>query len=106
MVDPELYRQLPHDWSIGLADVVHSTEAIAEGRYKTVNTVGAAVLAAVTNALPGSIYPFAFGGDGASLAVPEVDAPVVETTLARTAAWAGGFARSQSSCGDDPDHCD
>jgi hypothetical protein len=88
VVDPELYRQLPHDWSIGLADVVHSTEAIAEGRYKTVNTVGAAVLAAVTNALPGSIYPFAFGGDGASLAVPEVDAPVVETTLARTAAWA------------------
>jgi hypothetical protein len=88
VVDPELYRQLPHDWSIGVADVVHSTEAIAEGRYKTVNTVGAAVLAAVTNALPGAIYPFAFGGDGASLAVPEVDAPIVEATLARTAAWA------------------
>jgi hypothetical protein len=88
VVDPELYQQLPHDWSIGLADVVHSTEAIAKGRYKTVNTVGAAVLAAVTNALPGAIYPFAFGGDGASLAVPEVDAPIVETTLARTAAWA------------------
>ena len=46
------------------------------------------MLAAVTNALPGAIYPFAFGGDGASLAVPEVDAPIVEATLARTAAWA------------------
>ena len=88
VVDPELYRQLPHDWSIGLADVVHSTEAIAEGRYKTVNTVGAAVLAAVTNALPDVTYPFAFGGDGASLAIHEAEVPTVQTTLARTAAWA------------------
>jgi hypothetical protein len=88
ILDPDVYRQLPHDWSIGVADVVHSTQAIAEGRYKTVNTVGAAVLAAVTNALPGAIYPFSFGGDGASLAVPEVDVPTVETALARTAAWA------------------
>ena len=91
VVDPFLYRQLPPDWSIGLADIVNSTEAIAEGRYKTVNTVGAAVLAAVTNALPGVAYPFAFGGDGASLAVSEVDAPAARTALAQTAAWAEEF---------------
>ena len=88
VVDPERYRRLPEDWSIGVADVVHSTDAIAEGRYKAVNTVGAAVLAAVTNALPGTAYPFAFGGDGASLAIPQDDAQIVRETLARTAAWA------------------
>jgi hypothetical protein len=84
---PEHYRTLPTDWMIGLTDVVHSTQAIARGRYKAVNAVGAAVLAAVSNALPRTAFPFAFGGDGASLAVPGSDAQSVRETLARTAAW-------------------
>ena len=36
---------------IGFADVVQSTKAIAENRYKAVNMAGAAVIVAVTNAL-------------------------------------------------------
>jgi hypothetical protein len=40
-----------------------------------------------TNALPRTAFPFAFGGDGASLAVPGSDAQSVRETLARTAAW-------------------
>ena len=82
------YTALPDDWVVGIADVVHSTEAILQGRYKAVNTVGAAVLAAVTNMLPGVSFPFVFGGDGASLALPKQHAAAATDALARTAAWA------------------
>jgi hypothetical protein len=87
IMDPGLYRPLPDDWVIGLADVVASTQAIAEGRYKIVNTAGAAVIAAVANALGAREFPFVFGGDGASFAVPFRDADVARKALAETAAW-------------------
>src|SRR5437868_12828593 len=69
LMDPALYAPLPDDWSIGVADIVDSTKAIAAQRYKAVNMAGAAVIAAVTNALEGREFPFVFGGDGASFAV-------------------------------------
>src|SRR4051812_28397749 len=50
LMDPALYAPLPDDWSIGVADIVDSTKAIAAQRYKAVNMAGAAVIAAVTNA--------------------------------------------------------
>jgi len=50
LMDPVLYSPLPDDWSIGVADIVDSTKAIAAQRYKAVNMAGAAVIAAVTNA--------------------------------------------------------
>ena len=64
VVDPAQYRPLPEDWLIGLTDVVSSTKAIESGRYKAVNTAGASVIAAVSNALESRTFPFAFGGDG------------------------------------------
>src|SRR5688572_3282723 len=70
LVNPAFYRPLPDDWAIGLADVVQSTLAIRANRYKAVNMAGAAVIAAVSNALPHQDFPFVFGGDGASFAVP------------------------------------
>ena len=73
IMDPARYRPLPDDWLIGLTDVVSSTQAIENGRYKAVNTAGASVIAAVTNALPGRKFPFVFGGDGASFAVAAAD---------------------------------
>ncbi|MGB7075804.1 MAG: DUF3095 family protein, partial [Xanthobacteraceae bacterium] len=69
LMDPGHYTPLPIDWLVGIADVVASTKAIAEKRYKAVNMAGAAVIAAVTNALGGREFPFVFGGDGASFAV-------------------------------------
>ena len=45
------YRPLPDGWTLGFADVVGSTQAIAEGRYKAVNFVAAGVVASVSNAL-------------------------------------------------------
>jgi hypothetical protein len=82
------YRPLPDDWIIAVADVSHSTEAIQQGRYREVNTAGAAVLAAVSNALPDLQFPFTFGGDGASFAAPGAYSSIIKDTLAKTAAWA------------------
>jgi hypothetical protein len=87
LMDPALYSPLPEDWIIGIADVVESTKAIAEQRYKAVNMAGASVIAAVTNALAGREYPFVFGGDGASFAVSPHDLERARDALAATAAW-------------------
>ena len=73
IADPSRYQPLPDDWVLGLADVVQSTQAIADNRYKAVNMAGAAVIAAVANALGNRDFPFVFGGDGASFAVPPAD---------------------------------
>jgi len=87
IMDPARYQPLPDDWLIGLTDVVSSTQAIEDGRYKAVNTAGASVIAAVTNALKGRKFPFVFGGDGASFAVPAQDGELARAALAATAAW-------------------
>src|SRR5271156_6263708 len=85
---PASYRPLPEDWSVGFADVVGSTLAIAEGRYKAVNMVGAGVIAAIANALDRRPFPFVFGGDGASFAASASDAPAASDALAAMAAFA------------------
>jgi hypothetical protein len=87
LMDPGLYSALPDDWIIGIADIVESTRAIAEARYKAVNMAGAAVIAAVTNALEGREFPFVFGGDGASFAVSPDDLDRARDALAATARW-------------------
>src|SRR5262245_431376 len=87
LMDPKLYVPLPDDWSIGVADIVGSTKAIAAQRYKAVNMAGAAVIAAVTHGLGGREFPFVFGGDGASFAVAPGDLDLAREALAATAAW-------------------
>jgi hypothetical protein len=66
------YAPLPDDWWMLIADVAGSTQAIREGRYKSVNMVGASAIMAVLNVRGTVEIPFAFGGDGATLAVPPV----------------------------------
>src|SRR5258708_14113264 len=86
LMDPALYSPLPGDWTIGVADIVESTKAIAQARYKAVNMAGAPVLPAVTNALEGREVPFVFGGEGPSFAVsphdlgPPPEAPAATPT--------------------------
>ncbi|BDA84900.1 hypothetical protein Sa4125_24420 [Aureimonas sp. SA4125] len=87
LADPATYAPVPDGWVLGLADIVQSTEAIGAGRYKEVNTAAAAVIAALSNALPGKLLPFVFGGDGASFALAPDDEAVGRQALARTAAW-------------------
>jgi len=87
VMDPRRFSPLPGDWVVGTADVVQSTKAIAENRYKAVNMAGAAVIVAVTNALNDRDFPFVFGGDGASFAVPAGAAAAARQALAETATW-------------------
>src|SRR5215470_5243018 len=65
LMDPKLYVPLPDDWTIGVADIVESTKAIAAQRYKAVNMAGAAV----------------------SFAVAPGDLDLAREALAATAAW-------------------
>jgi hypothetical protein len=87
LMEPSLYLPLPDEWTVGVADIVESTKAIAAKRYKAVNMAGAAVIAAVTNALDGREFPFVFGGDGASFAVSPDDLARAREALAATATW-------------------
>lgn len=81
---PDVYAPLPDDWQVGVTDVVRSTEAIGQGRYKAVNMAGAASVGAVMNALGQVPFPFVFGGDGAILAVPPDLAGKAADALAAT----------------------
>lgn len=62
---------LPDDWCVIIADIENSTAAVASGRYKDVNIVGAAIIAAITGVDSTITIPYVFGGDGATLVVPE-----------------------------------
>lgn len=86
VVDETLYHPLPQDWVIGATDVVGSTRAILENRYKAVNMAGAAGIAAVANVL-GREFPFVFGGDGASFAVPPSGIDLARDAIAATLRW-------------------
>ena len=81
------YRPLPDDWVLGFSDVVGSTKAVADGRYKAVNMVGAGVIAAVSNAIGRRSFPFVFGGDGTSFAVQSSDAEAARQALQAMAAY-------------------
>src|SRR5256884_1404342 len=87
LMDPAMYSPLPDGWTVGVANIVESTKAITNQRYKAVNMAGAAVIAAVTNALDGREFPFVFGGDGASFAVAPGDLAAAREALAATAIW-------------------
>jgi len=87
VADPAVYQPLPDDWALAMADVVSSTAAIAEGRYKSVNMAGAAVISAVLNAVGIKNLPFVFGGDGAFVAVPPGAQAAARGALAEVGAW-------------------
>jgi hypothetical protein len=64
------YVTAPDDWHVVISDVAGSTRAVAEGRYKEVNMIGAACINAVLNITASGEIPYVFGGDGATLLVP------------------------------------
>ena len=84
----ESYTNLPEDWVVGTSDIVGSTKAIAAGKYKTVNMIGAAVISAQINASDGRALPYVFGGDGAAFACPPEHAQTASDALAAVQCWA------------------
>lgn len=89
VADLSAYAPVPADWTVLLTDVVDSTKAIAAGRYKDVNLVGAACITAVLNALSDVSIPFVFGGDGAAVVVPPIGVEAAGGALTALAALAG-----------------
>lgn len=71
VVSDEHYMLAPGSWLLVITDVAGSTKAIEAGRYKDVNAVGVASIVAVKNALSGVAFPYVFGGDGATILVPQ-----------------------------------
>lgn len=82
------YVPLPDGWFVGVADLVHSTQAVHAGHYKVVNTVAAAAIAAIANGLPGRDFPFVFGGDGCGFALPGEHRAFADGVLRAVAGWA------------------
>lgn len=87
-LEAERFQPLPNGWLVGVADVVNSTGAIAAGRYKAVNMVGASVISAVLNIVGQRAFPFVFGGDGAAFALPAGFDGKLRAALAATRTWA------------------
>ncbi|NKJ92519.1 DUF3095 family protein [Rhizobium leguminosarum bv. viciae] len=87
VTDAANYRPLPDGWVLALADIVGSTQAIGAGRYKDVNMAGASVISAVLNAVGKGDYPFAFGGDGALIALPGSLEAAARDALAAAQVW-------------------
>ena len=72
VLDSERHLPIAGDWAIILSDIKGSTQAIAQGRYKEVNMVGAASILSVQNRVGKANVLFVFGGDGATFLVPSV----------------------------------
>ncbi|MFQ6241619.1 DUF3095 domain-containing protein [Sinorhizobium meliloti] len=87
VADEANYRPLPDGWWLAVADIVNSTGAIAEGRYKSVNMAGASVISALMNGLDEKNLAFVFGGDGALAAVPGTLAAKARDVLAAAKTW-------------------
>ncbi|WP_187432073.1 hypothetical protein ROLI_025210 [Roseobacter fucihabitans] len=88
LCDLASFTPMPETWVVGVCDVVNSTTEVANGRYKTVNMVGAAVISAQINAIGNRPFPFVFGGDGASFAIPPEHADAAEQALRAVQRWA------------------
>lgn len=80
----ESYAALPDDWHVALCDVRNSTAAVADGKYRNVNSIGAAAITAIINAAGDIEVPFSFEGDGSLVCVPQQLLEVTRAALAKT----------------------
>lgn len=76
------HAPVPDDWMVAVTDVVRSRDQIAKGRYKAVNMAGVAMISAAMNALGSRELPYAFGGDGAVMALAPREAEALNPVLA------------------------
>jgi len=79
--DQENYHYIPASWYVVITDIKGSTQAIKEGKYREVNALGAASIAALLNAVAPLDIPYVFGGDGATFCIPPGKKQAVESAL-------------------------
>ncbi len=64
------YRDPPMNWYVIITDVINSTTAIQNKKYKEVNTAGSLAVMAISNLIGDMEFPFIFGGDGMTYLLP------------------------------------
>ncbi len=68
---PAVYKNIPDGWSVLMTDIVGSTQAVQDGKYKQINMLGVCAIISVQNVLKTERFPFIFGGDGATILLPD-----------------------------------
>ncbi len=86
--DTTRYRAAPDGWELVVSDIVDSTQAVGQGRHKTVNFVAAMAIAALKNLCAPVPLPFLFGGDGSVVMVPPEFSAQARQALARVRGFA------------------
>jgi len=74
-------QPVPPSWFVIITDVKNSTEAVEQGLYRQVNSLGVASIVVALNAYTDSQIPFVFGGDGATLLLPSMALETVGPAL-------------------------
>ncbi len=64
------YHSLPDNWHVAVTDIVNSTAAIDDDRYKTVNILGASPIIGILNVAGKNKIPYIFAGDGSAFCIP------------------------------------
>jgi hypothetical protein len=69
---PQAFARVPEDWWVIITDIKNSTAAIQAGQHQTVNLVATGSIISTINIAKkeGIQIPFFFGGDGATMLVP------------------------------------
>jgi hypothetical protein len=72
--DPTCFCKVAEDWNIVVTDVENSTTAVQEGKQQEVNLAATGSIVACLNIAreAGVEIPFFFGGDGATLLIPDL----------------------------------
>lgn len=81
LFDAASYADVPSDALLVLVRARSLSRAIAAGRYREVNAVAVAAIAAVCNAAPELDVPYVFEGDGATMLLPPACQAAAERAL-------------------------
>ena len=69
----QYFKPVPADWHVVITDIKSSTQAVKDGLHQIINLVATgSIIAAINLARNVNItIPFFFGGDGATLLIPD-----------------------------------
>lgn len=70
VTESRYFTEVPDEWHVVMTDVSDSSEAIKNGKYRDVNILGAASISVIKDEIEMD-FPYAFGGDGATLLLPK-----------------------------------
>lgn len=75
--------RVPSNWAVAVTDVIDSTAAVRNGKYKNVNTAGALPIIAISRLYGTLKRPFVFGGDGMTYLIDPDHVEETKTLLSR-----------------------